>query len=812
MGVVLSNNENHDECPNFYSFETGRVTCSKDVIADETRLGFADCKVDWLRKDVNAAKNKSYSDKDYLPGSGAFDKARSERAHASVRKRGDKSSKFRDAIDYTTDEDEIGVDEGVDTNEGDRIEVEEDSSMGESTSKTRKRKSSNDTQDRDETDVSQRGRKRTRVTQYDPSAYLFVEEEPYEAYLSSEDEILKELHEDGAGWVAADLSKVDKAVKGLLSRETDPDDFDHEIIRALVAAARSKLTAKKHRKRPIRFKKKKVRNDVIIVNGKEVKLPTSYEQAMSPGYKELFEPAIIEELKSIYANNTFGKRLKELPSNKTSALGLRWVFDVKRRADGSIERYKARLVAQGFTQRPGEDYHETFAPVATRESIRLLFSLAATYNLQTFCGDFKTAFLNGEMKEDVYAKWIDGLPGERGDVFKLQKTLYGTKQAARAWFEKLDKALKRIGYMPTTADPCLYIKRHANQEDKFTIVAVYVDDIFGVGTDTPEIKKLQEALEEFFVYKDLGDMKQVLGMKVVRTKEGHYHVSNPKAIHKLVKQYKMENVKAKSTPAAATVRVVKRPTDKTTKKLQSKYRQLVGSLLHLSTTCRPEITSAVQDLGRVLNCPMPSHWKAAIHCLLYLKGTPDKGMTYYCPGKIRRTEIRPKLFGYADANWAQDDDDRKSVSGLLFQLHDSSYASRRPIGNTIMYRSKKQSCVTLSSTEAEYYALGECTAQLIWLRRLLAELGFEQTEPTVIYQDNQACIRLATTEMISSRSRHIDVKAHFTRNAVNMGILQLQFVPTSSMRADIFTKNVSSAIFVPISHQIGMREATDFDQ
>jgi hypothetical protein len=129
-----------------------------------------------------------------------------------------------------------------------------------------------------------------------------------------------------------------------------------------------------------------------------------------------------------------------------------------------------------------------------------------------------------------------------------------------------------------------------------------------------------------------------------------------------------------------------------------------------------------------------------------------------------------------------------------------------------MYRSKKQSCITLSSTEAEYYALGECTAQVIWLRRLLSELGFPQSQPTVIYQDNQACIKLATSEMISSRSRHIDVKSHFTRHAITHGHLILHFTPTTSMRADIFTKNTTASVFYPLRRQIGMKDLADIHQ
>jgi hypothetical protein len=205
-----------------------------------------------------------------------------------------------------------------------------------------------------------------------------------------------------------------------------------------------------------------------------------------------------------------------------------------------------------------------------------------------------------------------------------------------------------------------------------------------------------------------------------------------------------------------------------------------------------------------MNCPTENHWQAALWVLLFLKGTPNKGMTYFCPGNIPRSAICPTLIAFADANWAENAADRKSISGLVVQLHDVTYAAQRPIGNVIMYRSKKQSCVTLSSTESEYYALGEATAQIVWLRRLLSELGFQQQQPTTMYQDNQACIKLASSEMLSSRTRHIDVKYHFTRNAITHEYIRLEYVPTKSQRADLFTKNLGRDLFNNLCIEIGM--------
>jgi Reverse transcriptase (RNA-dependent DNA polymerase) len=375
--------------------------------------------------------------------------------------------------------------------------------------------------------------------------------------------------------------------------------------------------------------------------------------------------------------------------------------------------------------------------------------------------------------------------------------------------------MRKLNYFPTTADPCLYVKRIGLN---FTIVAVYVDDVFGVSTDPAEVSSFHHNLGKFFEYKELGPLSKVLGMRVEKTRNGDIIVSNSKMIHSLVLQYQVNDIKEyprERCPGVPGVRLQKpaendnQHTSPETREKQSNYWKLTGSLMHLSTSFRFDINVAVQDLGRMMTCSTDDHWQAALQVLIYLRDTAEFGMIYYAGSaqQIILSDINPIFTSYADADWAGDVDDRKSLTGIVIQLADLKNYLERPVGDVIYYRCKKQSCISLSTTESEYYALGELTQQVVWLRRLLSELGFQQTVPTPAFQDNQACAKLATSEMLSVRSRHIDVKAHYTRHAVKHLLMQICLLPTQLMRADLFTKNLPVADFIKFCGELGMVDA-----
>ena len=230
-------------------------------------------------------------------------------------------------------------------------------------------------------------------------------------------------------------------------------------------------------------------------------IPQSFIEATSEAFIDNFGPAIDVELDSIRVNRVFRKPIKRKPGMKP--LGVRWVFDIKRRKDGTVERYKARLVAKGYTQVWGESYTDTFAPTPSKEAQRLILWLAAKYRLPTFQGDVKTAFLYGEMEEEVYCEIPDGWISEEGEsldgmVLPMAKTLYGTKQASRAWQKKLRENLREMGFESVEADPCIFIKRPT--KDKFIILVVYVDDVFGTSNDPNLITWFNSEMNNRFIY------------------------------------------------------------------------------------------------------------------------------------------------------------------------------------------------------------------------------------------------------------------------------------------------------------------------
>jgi hypothetical protein len=493
-------------------------------------------------------------------------------------------------------------------------------------------------------------------------------------------------------------------------------------------------------------------------------------------------------------------------------LKFKWIFENKRDSEGQIIKYKARLVAKGYTQVYGESYMETYSPTPARESLRMLLGLAALYNLKTFRGDVKTAFLNGVIEEDVYVDWIDGLREvPNGYCYKLIKALYGTKQASRQWNIALDEVMKKLGYVPCKyEDRCAYV--NWTGESSFVMIVVYVDDVFGAGNDAVEEARFKAEFSRYFTYKDLGVITEMLGMKVQRQANGEIHVSNKRYVDDLLLAFHMENCASVATPGDCNVKLSRamEPDDgEEDLVMQKKYRECVGSLMYLMTSVRPDISTAVCELGRFLNNPGRLHYAAAMRVLKYLKGTPDLGMVYHSANLPAGAPFRPILDAYADSNWAESDD-RISTSGVVIKLIDESMDGLNVMGNIITYRSKRQDCISVSTTEAEYVAACFCALILVWLRRLLAQLGFQQFGPTILHEDNTGCIIMASDEIINQRSRHIDIKYHKIREIIKEGKVEMWYLPTRLMIADMLTKNLPKPLFRRHCENIGMMSGPDW--
>ena len=454
--------------------------------------------------------------------------------------------------------------------------------------------------------------------------------------------------------------------------------------------------------------------------------------------------------------------------------------------NSSVERYKARLVAQGFTQKPGLDYDETFCPVVRFESLRTLAAMAVQDGLILHQMDVTSAFLNGTLSEEVYMKQPEGFieKGKENLVCKLKHNIYGLKQSPRCWNATLDRQLRHMGFIQSTSDPCIYT---ASEGEAF-IIGVYVDDIILAGKSEKKMADIKKALSDKFEMKDLGELHYFLGVKVIQDrKKGNIWIGQPVYTKNILQKFGMENAKPISTPVAVNTKLTLKTEDSEYFDKET-YQSAVGSLLYLSTRTRPDITFAVNNIARFSSNPTTQHWTAVKRIFRYLKGTIHLGLLY------ERNGLKKLIIGYSDADWGGDCNDHKSTSGYLFLVG----------GTAVSWRSNKQTCVALSTAEAEYMALASAAQEAVWMRQLSKDMKTDVCEPTVIFEDNQSAICMAKNPQLHGRAKHIGIKYHFIREQVSNNTIKLRYCRTEDMIADIFTKGLSQEKFVKLRSMCGL--------
>ena len=510
--------------------------------------------------------------------------------------------------------------------------------------------------------------------------------------------------------------------------------------------------------------------------------PVSLEEALNCPDKRKWLTAMEKEMESLRGNEVWD--LVELPKDRTP-VGSKWVFKLKTGTDGSIERYKARLVAQGFTQKFGTDYDETFSPVVRIESLRTLIALAVKNGLQLHQADVTTAFLNGQLEEEVYMKQPKGFvqEGQEHLVCKLKRSIYGLKQSSRCWNSTLDSYLKQMGFVQTESDPCIY--RNSGGD---VLIGVYVDDMVFAGKNEKQLEEVKKTLAKRFDIKDMGKLHHFLGMKIVQNDQtGEVWMGQPLYTENLLQKFGMENAKPVSTPVDSNSKLVKATEDED-RIDQQLYQSAVGSLLFLSVGTRPDIAYAVSNVAKFSSQPTKKHWSAVKRIMRYLKGTVNFGLHY-------SKESPEKCVGYSDADWGGDLDDRKSTSGYLFQIS----------GGPVSWRSKKQTSVALSTAEAEYMALASAGQEAVWMRLLIAELCDNPVRAVTILEDNQAAIQMTRNPQFHGRTKHIGIKFHFIRDLISDGTVNVEYCPTQQMIADMLTKGLPREQFNKLRDMAGIK-------
>lgn len=494
--------------------------------------------------------------------------------------------------------------------------------------------------------------------------------------------------------------------------------------------------------------------------------PKSYRQAMASDQAPMWKAAMDKEIDSLNKNGTWV--LKPLPKGE-SVIGSRWVYTMKKDKSGKSTVHKARFVAQGFTQRFGENVFDTYSPVMRMSSFRLVMAIVAILNLLCIAMDVNTAFLYAPINEVIFVEQPEGYrkTGPKGEklVCQMKRSLYGLKQSPRNWNQVIDAWLTDYGLTASSADPCVYFRRSTT--GSLMIVLLWVDDLIICGNDASEIDHFKTTISRRFDMKDMGELSSVLGLKVIRNRSARIlEINQEEYIDEVLHRFGMSECKPVGTPAEGYLE--RCPNGEVSKD----YMSLVGSLLYAAMVTRPDIAFAVQALGRHLQSSTDAHWTAGKRILRYLKGTKDIGLVY------GDSSQGLTLRGYADADWAADKDTRRSVTGYLFELG----------GAAITWHTKLQPTVALSTSEAEFMSACAATQEAIHLRRLLGDLGFPQEKPTVILEDNMGCICMSENPVMHRRTKHIDIKFHFIREAVERGDVILTFTPTSTQVADLLTK------------------------
>ncbi|GKV02840.1 hypothetical protein SLEP1_g15229 [Rubroshorea leprosula] len=464
--------------------------------------------------------------------------------------------------------------------------------------------------------------------------------------------------------------------------------------------------------------------------------------------------AMDEEMNALFKNETWDL----VPKPKDVQLvSCKWVYRIKHKVDGSIDIYKARLVARGFSQKYGEDYEETFSPVAKMTSVRTVLALATSQNWKLWQLDVKNAFLYGELDKDIYMEQPPGyFANSHPDFVANSRKLF------------------------MDSDHSLFVKK---QSSLHVIVLLYVDDMIIIGNDEEEIARLQEKLSIRFDMKNLGELNHFLGLKVENLENGIF-VTQRNYAEKLVAKFDLKEGKKCSTPLDINTRL--RRDECSLLSSPQPYRVLVGSLIYLTIT-RPDIAFSVGLVSRFMQAPRKPHLEAVKQILKYVNTTLDMGLFY-------KKEANFSLLGFTDADFGGDLVDRKSTSGYVFLYG----------GTGISWCSKKQDSVSLSTTEAEYKASALAAQECVWLQRLIEDLDSPIQGSTSLYGDNQSAIRLATNPVCYARTKHIEVEHHFIREKVLEGTISALEVRSQDNVADIFTKSLSKSSFEMLRSQLGI--------
>lgn len=553
------------------------------------------------------------------------------------------------------------------------------------------------------------------------------------------------------------------------------------------------------------------RTTPVYLKDYELNTSTTSEEYLDPESSmisdendEVWHNAIKDEIRAHIKNDTWVISKRD---HNMKTVDFKMVLRTKTGPEGS--KRKARLVARGFSQRPGIDYDETYAPTSRLSSVRTVLALSVEENLKLFQMDVTTAYLNGNLDEKIFMNKPDYLEKYIMDIMtteedptvlvkarkmledctkikdekvcELKKSIYGLKQSGRQWFLKLDNELQNIGFIPSQADPCVYVLRKGKEK---VILAAYVDDLLLAYSTDSILKSVQEMLKSKFEMKDLGKPQQLIGFEIQENKDS-VQINQAKYIDKVLEKFNMVHCKPVVTPIEPNLKLeLKEPCS------DLPYQNLIGSLMFIAVATRPDIMYAVSYLSQFNKSHGEEHFRCAKRVLRYLKGTKTYAIVYKKTGK--------DMFGMADADWASCTLNRKSYTGYCFKFGNSP----------VSWESQKQKTTAMSTAEAEYLALTEAAKQAIHLKALLNHIANNEQQEMLLYSDSQAALAICKNDVRSRKTRHMDLRVHFLKECAEIHHIKMEYMETGAMEADLLTKGLPGPRLKKLVQGLGLqREA-----
>ena len=511
--------------------------------------------------------------------------------------------------------------------------------------------------------------------------------------------------------------------------------------------------------------------------------PQSRQEALSSPQAREWAIAMDEEWKNMLKYKVF--RSVPLPPGRR-AIGVRWAFRQKKNELGEVVRFKARICPKGYAQKYGVNYLETCAPVGKAETLRVLFAIAAQRKYYMQQVDIEAAYLTATLcdGEKLFTEQVDGYEDNSSNVLELLRPLYGTKQGAYCFYNKLSGDLKALNLTPSQYDPCLYTKIN---QDEFLAVFTHTDDIAIFASNEELINQTTAGLQRFYTVKT-DRLRFYLGIRVTQFDNGDVHLDQEAYINELLDRYELRGCKAAATPMDVNLYDdCGEPTDKP-------LRAILGGLQYIATATRPDIQFSVNHLSRFQQNPSKSHWTRATRILKYLSGTATHGILFKNRQPHTGADGDPQLDCYSDSDWASDPITRRSIAGGVLSLN----------GAAVVWFAQQQKSVAISSCEAEIYAASLCAQSALWLRRLLEELNINIVP--CIQIDNTGAIELASKSIYRKRSRHIAVRELFIRQQVLENNLTVKHVGTEDQLGDQFTKVLPKPRFIKLRESIGITQ------